>query len=158
MFARPRDFERAARLGLILSMQPGHAAHYGDAIRMLGIDSLFEPVALRHALEAGCRVAISSDGPTIPTFGLENIRAAVTRLDVEGQPVGPGQSIPRPDALRAATLGGAEACGLQEDKGSIAVGKQADFAILSGDPFDPSTRVIETWVAGRKVWPGNAQD
>jgi predicted amidohydrolase YtcJ len=153
MFARPRDFARAARLGLTLSMQPGHAAHYGPAIRMMGIDRVFEPVALRHALEAGCRVAISSDGPTIPTFGLENVRAALIRIDVEGQPVGPGQAVSKTDAMRAATIGGAEACGVEGTKGSIAVGKQADFAVLSGDPFDRSTGVLQTWVAGRKVWP-----
>jgi imidazolonepropionase-like amidohydrolase len=54
-------------------------------------------------------------------------------------------------ALRAATVGGAEACGVQDVKGALAVGKQPDFAVLSGDPFDPSTRVLETWVAGACV-------
>jgi len=29
---------------------------------------------------------------------------------------------------------------------------QADLAVVSGDPFDPETRVTETWVAGRKTW------
>jgi predicted amidohydrolase YtcJ len=38
-------------------------------------------------------------------------------------------------------------------KGSLEPGKQADFAVLSGDPFDASTKVLQTWIAGRKVWP-----
>ncbi|HEX9236269.1 MAG TPA: amidohydrolase family protein, partial [Actinomycetota bacterium] len=57
-----------------------------------------------------------------------------------------------------ATGGGAEACGVQSIKGSIEVGKQADFAILSDDPFDPSTRVRETWIGGRRVWSSGEAD
>ena len=153
MFGRPKDFQRASDLGLILSMQPGHAAHYASTLRLTALDSLFQPVPIRWAVDAGCRIAISSDGPTVPGSALENIRMAVDRIGIEGAAVAPGQAISNVEALRAATVGGAEACGLEDVKGSITVGKQADFAVLSGDPFDPSTKVLETWVAGAKVWP-----
>ena len=36
--------------------------------------------------------------------------------------------------------------------GSLAPGKDADFAILSGDPFSVYTKVLETWVEGNKVF------
>jgi predicted amidohydrolase YtcJ len=156
MFGRPADFQRASRLGLILSMQPGHAAQYASTLRLTALDTLFEPVPIRWALDAGCRVAISSDGPTVPGTPLDNLRTAVDRIGVEGKPVAQNQAISKVEALRAITVGGAEACGLEDMKGSIAVGKQADFAVLSGDPFDKSTKVLETWVAGAKAWPATS--
>lgn len=153
MFADRQQLERAARLGVMLSMQPGHATIYAPTIRMLATDRYFEPVPIRWAIDAGCRVAISSDAPTRPGTALDDLRAAVDRMGTDGHPVAPTQAITRSEALRAATVGGAEACGVDSVKGSIAPGKQADFAVLSGDPFDPATRVLETWIAGRKVWP-----
>ncbi len=156
MLARPRDFERAARLGLILSMQPGHFVHFQPTLRATAVDRLFEPVAVRRAIDAGCRVAISTDGPTIPSPPMESLRAAVDRIGIEGTAVAARQAITPIEALRAATAAGAEACAVEDVKGSIAVGKQADFAVLSGDPFDPSTTVRETWVAGRRAWPTKA--
>ncbi|MFN2590808.1 MAG: amidohydrolase [Actinomycetota bacterium] len=156
MFGRPRDFERAARLGLILSMQPSHAAHYAPTLRLTAMDTIFQAVPLRWAMEAGCRLAISSDGPTVSASLLENVRTAVDRIGIEGAPVAAGQAIARDDALRAATVGGAEACGVDDLKGSIDVGKQADFVVMSGDPFDPSARVLETWIAGVRVWSSDA--
>lgn len=36
--------------------------------------------------------------------------------------------------------------------GSLSPGKDADFVILSGDPFSVYTDVLETWVEGRKVF------
>ena len=151
MFAEQSDLERAARLGLILSMQPGHAVHY-SALRLTAVDVVFDPVPLRHAIDAGCRVSISSDAPTAPATALDNMRAAVDRRAADGAPVRTDLAITPEEALHAATMGGAEACGVVALKGSLEVGKQADFAALSGDPFDPQTRVLETWVAGERRW------
>ncbi len=152
-FAEGPDIERAAALGLILSMQPGHAVHYARTMRSAQVDRIFDPVPVKAAVEAGCRVAISSDGPTAPGTALDNMRGAVDRIAADGEPIRPDLAIGRIDALRAATLGGAEACDVAGVKGSLAPRKQADFAVLSGDPFDPTTRVEQTWVAGRRVWP-----
>jgi imidazolonepropionase-like amidohydrolase len=55
-------------------------------------------------------------------------------------------------ALKALTLAGAEMLDLQERIGSLQAGKDADFAILSGDPFSVYTHVLETWVDGAKVF------
>lgn len=54
----------------------------------------------------------------------------------------------RAAALRAMTLSGAEMLDLDERVGSLTPGKDADFVILSGDPFSVRTRVLETWVEG----------
>ncbi len=56
----------------------------------------------------------------------------------------------RDAALRAMTLAGAEMLDLDDRVGSLTPGKDADFVILSGDPFSVYTRVLETWVEGEK--------
>lgn len=58
----------------------------------------------------------------------------------------------REKALEALTLAGARMLDLDERVGSLEPGKEADFVILSGDPFSVYTRVLETWVEGRKVF------
>lgn len=58
----------------------------------------------------------------------------------------------REGALRSLTLAGAEMLDLADRIGSLDVGKDADFAILSGDPFSVYTKILETWVEGTRVF------
>jgi imidazolonepropionase-like amidohydrolase len=55
-------------------------------------------------------------------------------------------------ALRAVTLHAAEMLDLGDRLGSLDVGKDADFVLLSGSPFSVRTRVLETWIDGAKVF------
>ncbi|MEM7385915.1 MAG: amidohydrolase family protein [Verrucomicrobiota bacterium] len=58
----------------------------------------------------------------------------------------------RSAALYGMTMAGAVMLDLEDRIGSLSVGKDADFVILSGDPLSVYTRVEETWVEGRKVF------
>ena len=58
----------------------------------------------------------------------------------------------RDKAIAGLTLAGAEMLGLGERLGSLTVGKDADIAILNGDPLSVYSRVVETWVEGRKAF------
>lgn len=58
----------------------------------------------------------------------------------------------RAGALRALTLAGASMLDLDERIGSLEVGKDADFIILSGDPLSVYTKVEQTWVEGHMVF------
>jgi len=58
----------------------------------------------------------------------------------------------RDKALQAVTIANARMLDLQERVGSLAPGKDADFVVLSGDPFSVYTRVLQTWVEGKKVF------
>ncbi len=61
----------------------------------------------------------------------------------------------RKAALEALTIAGAEMLDLQQRTGSLTPGKDADFIVLSGDPFSVYTKVLETWVEGRKAFDRN---
>lgn len=58
----------------------------------------------------------------------------------------------RDGALRALTINGAKMLDLDARVGSLKPGKDADFVILSGDPFSVYTHVLQTWVEGKKVF------
>ena len=60
--------------------------------------------------------------------------------------------MPRDKALAALTLANALMLDLHERTGTLTVGKDADFVVLSGDPFSVYTRVLQTWVEGKKVF------
>lgn len=70
------------------------------------------------------------------------------------------QRMSREEAVRAFTTWAAAAAGMQEDVGSLQPGKHADFVLLSADILHVprerflQTRVLETWVGGRRVYEG----
>ncbi|MDT8438893.1 MAG: amidohydrolase family protein [Wenzhouxiangellaceae bacterium] len=64
----------------------------------------------------------------------------------------------REAALVALTQAGADMLDLGGRVGSLTPGKDADFVILSGDPFSVRTRVLETWVEGEKRFDLNDPD
>ena len=56
------------------------------------------------------------------------------------------------DALKAITIDAAKICGVDNRVGSIRVGKDADFVIFEGNPFDIFSRVFVTIIDGKIVW------
>lgn len=116
----------------------------------------------RALLDAGAVVAGGSDWPVSPSPNAwEGIHGLVTREDPSGSYPGtlwPEQAITLAEAIAAFTIGGARAMGLEEETGSLSLGKSADFVILDRDPFThpenelARTRVAETWFAGRRVF------
>ena len=73
-----------------------------------------------------------------------------SRLFMRMAALGVRAGMTRKTALRALTLAGAEMLDLDDRIGTLERGKDADFVILSGDPFSVYTRVQETWVEGVK--------
>jgi predicted amidohydrolase YtcJ len=114
---------------------------------------------IRSMLDAGLTVALSSDAPVVEDDDpLRGIRSAVDRLDGAGGAIAPDQAISAVEALYAYTMGGAIASGDDGNRGSLAIGKWADLAILSGNPLTtPVERLTElvvdqTWVGGRLAY------
>ena len=85
---------------------------------------------LAELLEAGVRVGLGTDSPaSAPSFDVfAEMRAALlTARAREGRP----DALTARDVLRLATLGSAEALGLEDEVGSLTPGKRADLAIVS---------------------------
>ncbi len=61
----------------------------------------------------------------------------------------------RKAALEGLTLVPARMLDLEDRLGSLEVGKDADFIVLSGDPLSVYTKVLETWVEGVLVFDRN---
>lgn len=65
-----------------------------------------------------------------------------------------GKGFPRDQAVAAVTLNGARALGLDERLGSISKGKDANLVFWSGDPFEPSSRIVAVMLNGEFVHGG----
>ena len=81
-----------------------------------------------------------------------------SRLFLRQGAIGVRAGMSRETALRAMTLAGAEMLELDDSIGTLERGKDADFVVLSGDPFSVYTRVLETWVEGKKRFDINDED
>jgi predicted amidohydrolase YtcJ len=161
------DFERFGELGVIAEVQPYHAI---DDMRWMeeriGHERCRGAYAFKSLLEGGAVLSFGSDWPGTnaswyPAKPLLGIYAAVTRQTLDGEPEGgwfPEQRIDVETAIRAYTINNAFAAGEEDDKGSIVVGKFADFTILDRDLLvvAPSgikdVRVLGTIVGGRIVF------
>jgi predicted amidohydrolase YtcJ len=158
----PKDIPRLAPAGIIASMQPTHqTSDRLMAEKRLGPNRLAGAYAWQSVLKSGARLAFGTDFPVESPNPFPGLSAAVSRQDVNGQPPGgwiPGERLTFAEALDAYTRGAAYA-GFAEDKiGALEPGKWADFILIDRDPTKVDaqslarTEVLETWVAGKKVW------
>jgi predicted amidohydrolase YtcJ len=158
---RAQDVPRFAKQGVIASMQPYHAVDDGRWAQMrIGLERCRTTYAFRSLLDAGAHLAFGSDWDVAPLSPITGIDAAVNRRTLDGRnPTGwiPEQKIGVEEALRAYTTGAALAGFAEKEKGSLSVGKLADFVVLSRDilaipPGEiPDARVDATVVGGRLV-------
>ncbi len=96
------------------------------------------PAALE---KAGALVGFHTDDPVTDS-----------RLFLRSAAFGVRAGMTRSGALAALTLANAKILGLAQRLGSLEVGKDADFILLSGDPLSTYTHVEQTWIEGRKVF------
>jgi TonB family protein len=154
----PDDIPRFAKLGVIPSMQPSHAI--GDlhfAPSRLGMKRLEGAYAWQTLIKLGCKIAGGSDAPVERGEPMIEFYAAVSRKDIRGftgEGWHPEQKVSREDALKMFTLWAANAAFEESIRGSIEVGKLADFTILSADimkipePEILNTRCVMTVIGG----------
>lgn len=75
-----------------------------------------------------------------------------SRLFLRSAALGIRAGLNREKALESLTLAGAKMLGLDHRVGTLEVGKDADFIVLSGDPMSVYTRIEQTWIEGQIVF------
>lgn len=90
---------------------------------------------------AGCHVSIITDAPVIPQ---QYLRLCAGLAVNEG--------MKEFDALKAITINAAEHAGVADRVGSLEVGKDADIVIMDGCLFESQSKVLATYIDGKKVF------
>ncbi len=159
------DIPRFTELNLIASMQPTHAtSDMNMAEERVGPERIKGAYAWQTFLDQSTIIAGGSDFPVEDVNPFYGLYSAVTRQDFEGMPPGGWYSqhrMSRIEALRAFTLDAAYSAHQEEIIGTLEPGKWADFILIDRDFFEIDasqiwqTEVLETWVAGEKVYSRN---
>jgi predicted amidohydrolase YtcJ len=159
---RADQFDRAASLGVTISLLPAQFIYWGDLLdgQMFPTEIGSQWMRAGDAFRSGALVTFHNDGSVSPPIPLLNIQCMVTRRTPSGTLHGPEQQISLDQALRAHTINAAHQLFRDKDLGSIEVGKFADFVQLSVDPYtvdagklSSEVKVCGTWVNGKKADP-----
>jgi predicted amidohydrolase YtcJ len=158
----PEDLPRLAAMHVIASMQPTHAtSDMPWAEDRLGPDRINGAYAWRKLRDSGARLAFGSDFPVESVDPRLGLYSAETRTDPQGQPPGgwhPEDKVTPYEALRGFTLDAAYAGFAEDEVGSLAPGKRADFVVFAADPLavEPAKLrdlpVEATYVDGKAVY------
>lgn len=163
-FVDPAEIPRFAELGVVADLSPAlwYPGVIVDAIRAaLPRERVDRFWPIRDMKDAGALIAGGSDWPVVnDPSPWPAIQGMVTRRDPSGRFEGalwPEQAIDVETALRAYTCNAAQAIGISDDAGSLAVGKSADLVVLDRHLFEvpedtiAATQVLATWFEGRVV-------
>jgi predicted amidohydrolase YtcJ len=156
---RPDQLDRMAELDVVPSFFSLHTYYWGDRHRRLfmGPERAARMSPAATALAKGVRFTIHCDAPVVPLEPLRLVWSAVNRRTRSDFVVGPEERIEPMQALRAVTIDAAYSMFLDEELGSLEVGKFADLAILSGSALaDPAAidrlEVLETIRGGETIY------
>lgn len=146
---------------IIPSIQPTHATSdmywAGDRV---GKERIKGGYAYKKLLNVYGKVALGTDYPVEKVNPFLTFYAAVARKDLNNYPENGYQmenALTRKETLQGMTIWNAFANFEEQEKGSIEVGKMADFVILNQDIMTvdikkvPTTKVIDTYLNGKKV-------
>lgn len=157
---RRADIVLFNRYGIIPSVQPIHATSDRDiADRYWGARCRYA-YPFRTLLSLGARLAFGSDAPIETADPIAGIHAASTRKRKEERRPAwyPDERITARQAVDAYTNGSSYACCFDDIAGNLAVGKCADFVVLSDDIFKSrpekiaQTEVLMTVIDGKAVY------
>lgn len=159
----PDDIPRFGELGVIAAMQAIHLSSDRPwAIDRLGEKRIIDGAYVwQKLMKTGAVVTNGTDAPVEPVDPIPSFYASVTRKTLEGLPEGgyeADQKMTRAEALKSYTLDGAYAEFEEDFKGSIEVGKAADFTIFDKDIMEVpeqeilTTKVMMTVMAGKVVY------
>ena len=159
--AREDQLDAIQELGISPSFFVGHAYYWGDRHRdiFMGPERAARLSPLKSAVDRGIRFTVHDDTPVTPVKPLQLVWDAVNRITTSGKVLGPEQRITPREALRAVTIDAAWQNHEEDLKGSIEIGKLADFVVLEENPLIVARehirdiRVLSTIVGDEVVYP-----
>lgn len=139
---RPEHIEQAKSLGVGVSVA-SHYVHYmgKDYEEAIG-DRVKYMTPLASTNKAGLPTTMHSDAPLAPPSPLTAASVHMLRSTRDGGVSTPSEKLNAEQALRAITLDAAWSLGLDDEIGSIEVGKKADFTVLGQNPMETAA---EDW-------------
>lgn len=149
----PQDIPRFAKLGVVPAMQAIHMSSDRPwAIERLGQKRIEEGAYMwQTLLQTGAKIINGTDAPVEPINPIPCFYASVTRKTLKGEPEGgyePKEKMTREQALRSYTLDAAFGAFEENIKGSLEVGKLADFTVFTKDLMTiPEQEILDTQVA-----------
>jgi len=159
-FLREDQVDSFKKLGIMPSLFPMHTFYWGDWHRehTVGPELADNISPTGWCVKRGMKFSTHHDAPVAFPNSMRVLDATVTRRSRSGDIIGPDQRVDVITALKAMTIGPAWQHFEEDTKGSIEVGKLADFVILDKDPtaVDPETidqiKVVETIKEGITVF------
>ena len=162
------DLPRFAQLKVLPSMQPTHATSDKNmAEARIGKARMAGAYAWKTLVDSGIAMPLGSDFPVELANPFYGLHAAVTRQDRNNQPLKgwyPEQALSVQQAFKGFTLDAAYAAHMEDTLGTLTPGKWADFILVDQDIFSIApqniwkTKVMQTWLAGEKVFDANRQN
>jgi predicted amidohydrolase YtcJ len=157
---RKDQIARLKQLKVIPSLFPMHTFYWGEWHKnsVLGPERAAYISPTRDVLDAGLIFTSHHDAPVALPDSMRVLSSTVTRVTRSGEVLGPDQRVTPYEGLKAITIWPAYQHFEENSKGSIEVGKQADFVILSANPLtvDPLTiadiKVLETINNGETIF------
>ncbi len=156
------DFNIYGEYSIIPSIQPTHAtSDMKWAVDRLGDERVKYAYANKMLLDQNRWLPCGTDFPIEDIDPLKTFYAAVFREDIEGYPEDGFQienALTREETLKSMTIWAAKACFEENEKGSIEIGKFADFVVLDNDIMTIeedkilNTKVLSTYVDGKIVF------
>jgi predicted amidohydrolase YtcJ len=143
--------DRIKRLDAIVSANPYYITALADMYskKGLGPERADNMVRMGDVERAHISFSLHSDMPMAPGQPLFLMDCAVNRTTMSGRVVGKEQRISREGALKAVTVEAAYSLGMENEVGSIEMGKLANFTILAENPVScPAEKIKDIAVWG----------
>lgn len=143
--ATAEQYKRTHDLGAYVNLFANQIYYWGDQHYSitLGPDRAERLDNGAAAKKAGVLFGLHSDSPVTSLGPLHSMWAAVNRVTASGKVLGSEARISAEDALRAITINAAYLLSLENEIGSIAIGKRADFTVLARDPLTEPAMTIK---------------
>jgi len=156
---RTDQLDAYAKHGLLPSFFTNHVYYWGDVhYANLGPERAEFISPMASAFKRGIRATNHTDATVTPTDPMFLLWTAVNRVTREGRVLGEAERVTPYQGLQALTVNGAYEYFEEASKGTLEIGKRADFVVLDKNPIKvaPMTlkdiRVVETIKDGKRVY------